>query len=287
MDARSVGGLETAIDLPDWKVCFDVGRSPRELLRRETIAFTHAHMDHMGGIAYHCASRALMGMEPPTYVVPRHAVEPLNQIFAAWRTLDRSEMAHRLVPIDAGARYEHRRDAHLEAFAVQHTVPALGYLLWKRSTRLDPRYTGLRQDELARLAREGAELDTTTESPEVAFCGDTRIEGLDAHPALRTARLLILECTFLDERADAAEAKKRGHVHLDDVVARADWFENEAILLTHFSARYSNRQVAAILDERLPQSLRERVTALPLPESPKGSANQAADRPGDGPAPTA
>lgn len=265
MDARSVGGLETAIDLPDWKVCFDVGRSERDLLRRGTIAFTHAHMDHMGGIAHHCATRALMGMEPPTYVVPEHAVGPLEQLFEAWRALDRSEMAHRLVPITAGARYEHRRDVHLEAFAVPHTVPALGYVVWKRHHRLAARFEGLPQSELAERARAGETLNEVVESPEVAFCGDTRIEGLDRHPAVRRARLLILECTFLDERADAAEAKKRGHVHLDDVVARADWFENERILLTHFSARYTNDQVQEILDRRLPRELRERTTALPLP----------------------
>lgn len=265
MDARSVGGLETAIDLPDWKVCFDVGRAPRELLRRETIAFTHAHMDHMGGIAYHCATRALMGMEPPTYVVPAHAVEPLEQLFDAWRTLDRSELKHRLVPIRSGERYEHRKDAHLEAFAVRHTVPALGYLVWKRHHRLAERYAGLPQARLAELARAGESLNETIESAEVAFCGDTRIEGLDAHPAVRTARLLILECTFLDECADAEEARKRGHVHLDDIVERADWFENERVLLTHFSSRYSNERIAALLSERLPASLAARVSALPLP----------------------
>jgi len=265
VDARSVGGLETAIDLPDWKVCFDVGRAPRELLRRGTIAFTHAHMDHMGGIAYHCATRALMGMEPPTYVVPTHAVEPLERLFEAWRLLDRSELAHHLVAIEPGARFEHRKDAHLEAFAVRHTVPALGYLVWKRHHRLAERYAGLEQSELAERARAGETLNEVVETAEVAFCGDTRIEGLDGHPAVRSARLLILECTFLDERADATEARKRGHVHLDDVIARADWFENEAILLTHFSSRYSNERIAEILDERLPPRLAERVTALPLP----------------------
>ncbi|QDU83584.1 ribonuclease Z [Planctomycetes bacterium Pla163] len=262
VDARSIGGLETAIDLPDWKVCFDVGRSPRELLRRETILFTHAHMDHLGGIAYHCATRALMGMGPPTYVVPPSAVAPLQQLFAAWRLLDRSELAHHLLPLAPGERYEHRKDVHLEAFEVPHTVPAQGYVLWKRTTRLDERFRDLPQPELVRLAREGTQLDRTDETPEVAFCGDTRIQGLDGHPAVRRARLLILECTFLDERANAEEAGKRGHVHLDQIVERADWFENEAILLTHFSARYSRDQIERLLDERLPASLRARTTAL-------------------------
>ena len=50
---------------------------------------------------------------------------------------------------------------------------------------------------------------------------------------------MILECTFLDDRVSVAECRAKGHVHLDEIVERADLFENEAILLTHFSARYS------------------------------------------------
>ena len=49
---------------------------------------------------------------------------------------------------------------------------------------------------------------------------------------------------------------------LDEVVERAALFENEAVLMTHFSARYKAREVVAALDARLPSGLRERVTPL-------------------------
>jgi len=276
VDALSVGGLETSIDLPDWKVCFDVGRCPRHLLRRGTILFTHAHMDHLGGVAYHCATRALLGMEPPTYVVPRHAVEPLGRLFAAWRDLDRSELAHTLVGIGPGERHPLRAGVAAEAFAVPHTVPALGYVVFTANRRLDPRFAGLDQTELARLARAGERLSLVDEEPALAFLGDTRIEGLDAHPAVRRAKVLVLECTFLDERVPAADARTLGHVHLDEIAERADWFENEAILLTHFSQRYHADEVHALVARRLPAHLRERVVVLdpsaaldaPLPGGP-------------------
>ena len=77
-----------------------------------------------------------------------------------------------------------------------------------------------------------------------------------------TARLLIMEVTFLDERVDVARARGSGHVHLDEVVERAELFENEAILFTHFSARYSPGEVRRIVSGRLPDCLRDRVHLL-------------------------
>ncbi|MEZ5977964.1 MAG: MBL fold metallo-hydrolase [Planctomycetota bacterium] len=269
VDARSVGGIETAIDLPDWKVCLDVGRAARHLLRRELVLFTHAHVDHLGGIAYHTATRSLLGMRPPTYVVPAECVEPLGRLFEAWRDLDRSEMRHTLVPLRPGESHAIRRDLRAEAFAVSHTVPSQGYLFVQTKKSLDPRFAGRSQRELAQLARAGERIDTATEVPELAFCGDTRIEGLDAHPDVRRARVLILECTFLDDRVPRDEARACGHVHVDEVAERADWFENERILLTHFSSRYRREEIETLLVKKLPARLLDRVVPL-LPDPDAG-----------------
>lgn len=40
--------------------------------------------------------------------------------------------------------------------------------------------------------------------------------------------------------------------------------QNEAILLIHFSARYSATSIRRLLEERLPEGLRERCTPLLL-----------------------
>src|SRR5688572_33484511 len=70
IEGLSVGGLETCIDCPELKLAFDIGRCPDDAVHRPTVLFTHAHMDHMGGVAWHAATRALRGLAPPTYVVP-------------------------------------------------------------------------------------------------------------------------------------------------------------------------------------------------------------------------
>ncbi|KAF3335454.1 ribonuclease Z [Carex littledalei] len=84
--------------------------------------------------------------------------------------------------------------------------------------------------------------------PEVAFTGDTTSDFiLDPRnsDALR-AKVLITEATFLDEEIDVEHAKKHGHMHISEIMEHAKWFRNEAILLTHFSSRYTVEQVSGL-----------------------------------------
>ncbi len=259
---HSIGGLETFLDLPDFKVGFDVGRCPPSAARRETLLFTHAHMDHMGGVAYHAATRALQGMRPPTYVVPRGNVADFERLFEVWRKLDRSTLEHRLIPLEPGEEWRPRPDLCVRPFANVHSVRGQGYALVALRHKLKPEFEGMSGQKLKELRGAGTEITQAHESVEVAFSGDTRIELLERQELARKARLLILEATFLDRRVSIEHARSRGHIHLDEIIARADRFENEAILLTHFSPRYGRSEILRTLDERLPEDLRARVTPL-------------------------
>ena len=258
----SVGGIRTCIDLPGHGLCFDLGALESFAVAREVVLLTHAHIDHLGALASHCALRSLCGMRPPTFVVPHEQVEPLTELFAVWRRLDGSDLPHQLVPIGPGEEFELPNRRIAKPFRAPHSAPCQGYALYERRRRLKPEYRGRHGRELASLRERGVEFEDVVDVPEVAFCADTRIEVLDRRPELLRTKLLILECTFLDERVDVAGARSRGHVHLDEIIARADSFENEALLLTHFSARYGDDEVRALLDAKLPASLRERVTPL-------------------------
>lgn len=260
--ALSVGGLETCHWLPRWRVAFDIGRCPLEVVDCRTVLFTHAHMDHLGGIAYHTATRSLRNQPPPVYVVPHHCVQDLGLLFEAWRKLDRSDMRHELVPLGPGEEHHLANGLVARPFRSPHSAPCQGYGLWSRKEKLKPEFHGLEGRELARLRREGVLLSDTLETPELVFTGDTLIEVVEQQEVVRRARVLVLECTFVDERVSVEEARSKGHVHLDEIAARAALFQNEAILLTHFSARYRAHEIRAALDQKLPPALRARVTPL-------------------------
>ena len=261
----SSGGIETCIDLPGLGVAFDVGRAPEVAIARGTVLFTHAHMDHMGGVAYHCALRALRRLPPPTYVIGRENAAAFRDLFDAWRRLDRSTLEHRVVEIAPGEELQLSPRLLARPFRALHRAPCQGYALIERKQRLRAEFA--HQDGQAlRAAREsGTTITDAVETPLVAFCGDTLIEVVEREEVVRTARLLILECTFLDARVSVAQSREKGHVHLEEVCERADLFQNEVLLLTHFSSRYASGDVRRILAARLPASLRDRVVPF-LPD---------------------
>lgn len=263
VEGISVGGLETCLQFPELRLAFDIGRCPDQAVNCPTVLFTHAHMDHMGGVAWHAATRALRRMPPPVYVVPRENAEAFAEMFEVWRKLDRSELEHTLVPLAPGEEFELPCKWTARAFRSPHRVPCQGYGLWNKRRKLRPEHLGKSPLELRDLARSDfAQMYTVVDTPEVAFTGDSLIEVVEREEVVRKARLLVMEVTFVDDRVSVEQCRSKGHIHLFEVAERAELFENEALLLTHFSSRYSSAQILAALDRTLPPELRARVTPL-------------------------
>ena len=82
---------------------------------------------------------------------------------------------------------------------------------------------------------------------------------LDNQPELYRARVLILECTFLDQRKSLRAARAGCHIHLDELIERADAFGNEQLVLMHFSQMYQPHEIDQILRDRCPDSLYQRI----------------------------
>lgn len=256
---HSIGGIETCIDLPQFRVAFDIGRAPEHAIARPTILFTHAHMDHMGGVAYHCATRALRKLSPPSYVIGPENADAFRDLFEVWRRLDRSTLEHELVVVAPGGEHALSQRHVARPFRALHRAPCQGYAIWERKTRLRRDLVGLDEAELRVVRERGESVAENVEAPLIAFCGDTLIDVVEREAVVRESKLLILEVTFLDDRVSVAECRDKGHVHLDEVCARSDLFHNEALLFTHFSARYGPAEIRKILAARLPASLRDRV----------------------------
>ena len=263
VDAVSVGGLETCIQLPGMDLAFDIGRCPPRAVGRSTLLLTHAHIDHLGGLPMHCATRSMMGMAPPTYILPRRNLADVQALLDVWRRLDGSELACTLVGLEPGEEHRLARDLVVVPFRALHVVATQGYTLFRERHKLLPAFQGASGAAIQAAKARGEVVTALQRVPEVVFSGDTRVEIVEREEVVRTARLLIFELTFLDDRVSVAQARSKGHVHFDEVIERAALFENQHILFTHVSGRYSPEEAQAIFAARLPPILQGRATLLP------------------------
>jgi len=48
---------ETCLILPRCKIALDIGRCPQPSVFQQTVLISHGHLDHIGGVTFHAASR--------------------------------------------------------------------------------------------------------------------------------------------------------------------------------------------------------------------------------------
>lgn len=75
------------------------------------------------------------------------------------------------------------------------------------------------------------------------------------------AKILIMESTYVEDKTTADNAREYGHTHLSEIINFADMFQNKAILLIHFSARYQLDVIQEAISA-IPPPLAGRVFAL-------------------------
>lgn len=261
IEGYSRAAVQSYWRIPEMKIGFDLGGSPWSFIGTPTIFVTHAHLDHMAALPAYVARRRMMKMEPPTIYLPEEALEATQLLLRVWQKLDRGRMNCTLIPVKAGDQFELSREHLVTTFATKHTVPSLGYMIWERRKKLRMEYIGLTQDQIRDIRLSGKEVSIEVRSPVVCYTGDTAPAGLDNCPDLFNSQILITEVTFFRPEHRKEKIHKFGHMHLDDVIERADKFKNELVIFSHFSTRYNERQFEKAINQRLPATLKDRVVA--------------------------
>jgi ribonuclease Z len=262
ISGRSVAGQESFYRLPTLRSALEIGRCPNSIVPVPNILVTHSHLDHAAGIASYASQRALQAIVAGRVFLPaetQEAVEKILTLHAALEGVDR--YATEIVGVSPGDRISLRHDLVVEVLPGSHRVPCVGFLFRERRHKLKSDFAGIAGAELARLRERGVEVAAMTEAPLLAYPGDCDAKIFDRAPEIFRARILLIECTFLRPGEEERAAKYR-HMHLSDFAARAGDFENEAIVLTHFSAKYSREEIEQRLREGLPERLSGRVTAF-------------------------
>ncbi|MCC6424256.1 MAG: hypothetical protein IT447_12330 [Phycisphaerales bacterium] len=246
----SVAGEETVVQVPELNVCFDIGRSPHFALTSDIVCISHAHMDHIAGLAYYLSQRHFQGMKPGTIIVPRELERPIDNLLRCWREVERQGTPYKLIGLSPNQHYEVRKDFIIRALATHHRVTSLGYSLINVREKLKPEYQGIPGPELAEMRKKGVEIQYRLEVPLVTYLGDTTIGPVFDHPDVQNSQVLLTELTFYDE--DHRQRAKVGrHLHLEHFLEILPKLNNQEIVIIHISRRTGIGRAKYLLRKRI------------------------------------
>jgi ribonuclease Z len=260
IEGVSIAGHESFYKVPGFHTLLEFGRAPDDTVGYSTVCLTHGHLDHAAGLAHHASRRTLQGLPPARVFAPEEAVPDLEAWLAISHRLENVDYGVHVTPAVPGRTVALRNDLELKFLPGRHRVPTVGYLFSETRRKLKDEYLDLPGEKIAALRAAGVEVTRREGALLLAYPGDCGPAIFDAAPELFSARVLLIECSFLLPE-DRERARVYEHLHLDDFLERAGLFQNEVIVLTHFSQRYRPEEIRVAL-RALPEALARRVTAF-------------------------
>lgn len=272
----SLAGEETFIVAPELNLAFDVGRAQRELLAVDHVFLTHGHMDHAAGVAYYFSQRMFIDNAPGHVYVPEPLVDPLQRLMRLWAEIDGHEPVANIHGVRPGEDVVLRRDLVVRPFEVNHpcrrrdleTVHALGFAAIEVRQKLLDEYQNLTGPQLVKLKEQGVAITRRVELPLLAYTGDTAAGDFLMLDYVRNARVLLLECTFLEDEHES-RARAGHHIHVADLRRIVPLMNNEKIVLIHLSRRTAFNTAREILRRELGEIADERVTLFMAHRRPR------------------
>lgn len=247
------------------RLMFDCGEGTQRQLQRSLgltqvneIYLTHFHADHILGLPGLLKTYDLTGREEPLTIFGPRGLRDLFKTLG--RLIGRTDYSIDLVEIDPGEAVRHE-GAEVQAFAVEHSVRANGYVLVEeeRPGRFDPeaaKRLGVAEGPAFAALQRGEEVpgsdgpvrpsDVMGESRPgriIAITGDTS-PCHSTVSAAADADLLIHDASFSEE--EAQRAADTGHSTVGQAASVAREAHVKMLALVHISSRY---HVGTVLEE--------------------------------------
>ncbi|HXT84068.1 MAG TPA: hypothetical protein VN704_07030, partial [Verrucomicrobiae bacterium] len=257
---QSIAGCRTCIAIPKLNICLDMGIYTDISIRQKYVLISHGHADHIGCLHMHAFNRRLLRMENPIYFMPQECVDGFNLAHKAYKTLNRnvlSNIDHNWLTQQYQICTEERKELGnliIGSFKTVHPVPSQGYVIYEKRSRLKEAYKQLSEKEIGTIRKSGEQVTQASETPIIAFTGDTTIKGVLQNPEFLQAEILIIECTYLNVNkkgkglTSPSLASQRGHIHEQDLIQNQEKFKNKFIVVTHISRRHTSQEIQKSLE---------------------------------------
>lgn len=263
-----ISGYSTALYSTYWMVeplglLFDCGDGAASFFQQRGraarfIACSHPDRDHLSGLPQFLQLNSQPGSPVVLYPNGSGSFAALQSFIAKF---DAHASGSVWRGVADGERIEVRKDWFLETRANRHfpripgeAAKSLSYLLLEQRKKLRPGLHHLSGPELGQLRAEKGEEAVTEIITEtiLAYSADTPVEPPEFW---RDPKVLIHEATFLDREEAARHDGPPRHSVLGEVLQMASRMKSlRALVLGHFSTRYSNKAIREAIIEGAAQS---------------------------------
>ena len=233
---NTIGNEATGLIIQDLKIQLDAGFYNKQDISH--ILITHGHSDHIKAIT----DIVQLNTKPINIICPPFLEPFLKKFISSYFELNslnpHNKKIHKITTWNKKIN-----NIDIEFFNVKHTVKCVSYGIIRNTTRIKDEYKHMTSSEIVELKKH-TQITHNVKIKEILYITDLDFSSLSLLP-FHEYNNIIIECTFWFQE-HKIEARKKLHLHWDDIKPIIQKFPLKNFLITHISPRY-NKEIDKIL----------------------------------------